>query len=117
MGKAINSILKKISWKTRKWNYKLKLLEIIIGDQFGSWGISIISVHSHFREYSLFKIMLRLPNQTTVRSLTLDDWDFLFLRNSLWKSYDSLSDRKLWNPNGLTRFERVKLSFLDSIFK
>ena len=34
-------LLQKISWRTRKWNLKINLLDVFIHDGDGCWGITI----------------------------------------------------------------------------
>ena len=55
-------LLQKISWRTRKWNLKINLLDVFIHDGDGCWGITIFEVVKDFRPYSLFSFEFRLPN-------------------------------------------------------
>jgi hypothetical protein len=89
---------------------------VYLHDDCGSWGVDIFTITNHYIASSLFSITWRLPNGTDVRKFTIDDFDFLFLRRPLWKSYDRLSDSKLWGME-LTRFAKFKLNILDKIFK
>jgi hypothetical protein len=109
-------LLQKISWRTRRWNLAITLFEVLLHDQHGSWGVNILDFKYKFRSHSLFCIDFRLPNGADVREITIDHFDFLYLRTPLWKAYDSLSDRKLWGSN-LSKIDTIKLTILDKIFK
>src|SRR5210317_1198816 len=102
----LQRLLEKISWKTRNWNLSFSLFTLSLHDQQDSWGFSIFTIHLRLRSYSFLGLEFRLPNKTTVQELSVDWWDFLWLRNYLWKVYDDLSDRKLWGS---------KLGYWDSI--
>jgi hypothetical protein len=109
-------ILEKISWRTRRWNIKFHLLNLYFHDGDESWGFNFFTFCANFKFYSLLSFEFRLPNKTTVKRFTVDDWDFLFLYNPLWNRCDDLSERKLWGSR-LTRWEQFQLSVLDTIFK
>ena len=100
-------ILTEISWKTIRCNYKFHLCDLYLLDQFGTWGIDLITFHSNFKNYSLLSIQIRLPNMTTVKRLSVDRLDLFFLRNHLFMVYNKLEDRMLWSPaafDGITGF-------------
>lgn len=106
--------LEKISWKTRRWNYSFQLLYIGLHDQDESWGFSFFNIIADRKVYSLLRFEFRLPNMTNVRVFSIDAWDFLFLYNYIFRSYDDLSDRELWGSK-LNWFERMKLSIFKKI--
>lgn len=107
-------ILQKVSWVTRKWNFKIQLCDIYINKQ-STWGIEIFNIKNNFKSYSLFSILFRLPNGGSINRLVIDDFDFLFLHQYLWGFYDKLSDRKMWS--GLSKLDSIKLSILEKLFK
>jgi hypothetical protein len=109
-------LLNKISWITRRWNYKFQLLNVYLHDGNESWGIDIATFIINHRASSLFSIMLRFPNLTTVKKLTIDEFDIFYLRKPLYDDYDNLSDSKLWGSK-LTKFQIFRLSILEKIFK
>jgi hypothetical protein len=112
----LQRLLEKISWKTRNWNLSFSLFTLSLHDQQDSWGFSIFTIHLRLRSYSFLGLEFRLPNKTTVQELSVDWWDFLWLRNYLWKVYDDLSDRKLWGSK-LGYWDSIKLITLERIFK
>ena len=109
-------LLQKIAWKTRKWNLKVTLLDILIHDGDGSWGINLLDFEYNYRSHSLFCIDFRLPNGADIKNLTIDHFDFLYLRQPLWRAYDNLSETKLWS-NNLSTFDEIKLVILEKLFK
>lgn len=111
------SILTKISWKTRRWNYKFHLCDLYLRDHLGTWGISLITIHSKFKTYSLFSIQFRLPNLTTVKRLSIDHLDLFFLRNYLFRVYDNLDDRMMWSPGSIRWYERIQLKLFKHLLK
>jgi len=113
----MKKILQKISWKTRRINLKIKFLNFYLHDNYGTWGIDLIGIHLNFRNYSLFRFEFRLPNGTDVRKFTVDNWDILFISRFLWKEYDRLSDHYLWSRNDATGWDKIKLNFLEKLFK
>jgi|TARA_B110000908_G_scaffold153111_1_gene189347 hypothetical protein len=109
-------LLQKIAWKTRKWNLTVTILDIAIHDEQGSWGINLLDFKYNFRSHSLFCIDFRLPNGGDIKYLSVDHFDFLYLRTPLWNAYDSLSDNKLWGAK-LSTIDNIKLAILNKIFK
>jgi len=110
------TFLEKISWKTRRWNFKFHLLNLYLHDGDESWGFNFFTFNVNFRFYSLLSFEFRLPNKTSVKRFTIDEWDFLFLYYPLWNRYDDFSERKLWGSN-LTRWEQFQLDLLGRLFK
>jgi hypothetical protein len=113
----MKKLLERISWLTHKWNYKFQLLDIYLHDNHESWGFSLVTFYKNFVSHSLLAISFRLPNKTHVQRFTIDDWDILYLRSLLWKTYDDLSDSKLWSPYGLSTWDEFRLSILSKLFK
>jgi hypothetical protein len=111
------NILTKIAWKTRRWNYQFDLCKLYLHDQFGTWGIDLIAIHSNFKTYSLFSIQIRLPNLTTVKKLSVDHIDLFFLRNYLFIVYNRLDDKLLWNPNSIQWYHKILLKFFKHVLK
>jgi hypothetical protein len=109
-------LLNKISWMTRRWNYRFQLFNVYLHDENGSWGIDVATFIIDHRASSLFSIMMRLPNFTTIRRLTIDEFDIFYLRRPLYNQYDDLSDAKLWGAK-LTKFQTFRLNILEKLFK
>jgi len=112
----MKSFLEKISWLTRKWNFKFRLFDLYLHDEHDAWGFEFFTVQYNFRAYSALALLVRLPNKTTVQEFTIDDWDFLFLERPIFKLWESLDDRNLWGGN-LNRFEKFTLRILNKIVK
>lgn len=112
----VNSILEKISWKTHKLNLSFDLLQIDLHNNQESWGFKLFNFSVNYYDYSLLAFFFRLPNKTTVKGFTVDHWDFLYLYRPLYKVYDRLNDRELWNPKGFTIIHTIKLKILDKLF-
>lgn len=110
------TLLEKISWKTRRWNFKFHLFNLYLHDGDESWGFNFFTFNVNFRFYSLLSLEFRLPNKTTVKRFVIDDWDFFFINQPLWKRCEDLSERKLWGSK-LTRWEKIQLGILERIFK
>ena len=108
-------VAEEISWRTRQWNFKYSNFELLLNEGGSTWGLKSIIFTVNYREYALLSLEFRLPNKTSVRKLTVDHWDVLFLRNWLWRTYESLSDRDLWSGN-LSTWESIKLRTLDKLF-
>lgn len=112
----MNSILEKISWYTRKWNFKFRLFDLCLRDEFGSWGFEFFTIQYNFTAYSALAIMVRLPNKTSIPKFTIDDWDFLFLERLLYKRWERLHDADIWNAK-LNKFDKLTLKILNKIVK
>lgn len=101
-------LLQKISWKTRRWNLKVNLLDIFIHDGDGCWGFTILEVVKDFRPYSLFSFEFRLPNGADRRVFQVTNWDFLFIATPLIKKINDLDENIMWGHKP-TGFEKVIL--------
>ena len=112
----MNSILEKISWWTRKWNYSFDLLQIDLRDNHGSWGFKVFNFKANFYDHSLLAFYFRLPNKTTVKKFHIDHIDLFYLNRPLYKVYDKLNDRELWMPKSFSKLDKIKLAILDKIF-
>jgi hypothetical protein len=112
----MKSFLEKLSWHTRKLNFKFRLFDLYLHDEFGSWGFEFFTIQYNFTAYSALAIMFRLPNKTTVQRLTVDDWDFLFSERFLNDKHERLRDKQLWNGS-LNSRERFILKILNNIIK
>ena len=113
---GLKRIAHKISWLTRRWDFTFRLFNLYLHDHDGTWGFNFLTFHVNFRYYSLLSLEFRLPNMTTVRSTTIDDWDFLYARNYLSDRLSDLDDRKMWGSK-LTRWESLNLRILNKIFR
>ena len=110
----INKYLEKISWKTRRVSFKFALGYVTY--DAGEFELNLLRIDTgRFTTYSLFKFECRLPNKTTVKRFTVDNWDLFFLKTPLRKYYLHLVDKELWNRYYLTRWERFALSVLSRI--
>ena len=109
-------LLQKISWKTRRWNLKLNLLDIFIHDGADCWGITIFEVVHNFKPYSLFSFEFRLPNGADRKVFQVTNWDFLFLNAFIYNKFDELSESILWGkkPN---LFERLLIKIGNKLYK
>tara|TARA_B100001093_G_scaffold341800_1_gene326589 strand:- start:10125 stop:10472 length:348 start_codon:yes stop_codon:yes gene_type:complete len=112
----VNKILEKISWKTHKWNYSFDLLQIDLHDNQESWGFKFFNLSINYYDHALLAFYFRLPNKTTVKRFSIDHMDFLFLNRPLYKVYDRLNDRELWNPETITTLDKIKIKILNKIF-
>jgi hypothetical protein len=110
----MSKLLEKIAWKTRKFQLKCDLFILYINSD-DTWGFSALNIRYRYIDYSLLSIKINLPNKTYVNRLKLYHWDVLFLRNHLWKTYDNLSDSKLWGSK-LSIINGIKLNILKKIF-
>ncbi len=107
-------ILQKIEWKTRRWNLKINLLDIFLHDGDRCWGFTLLEVVHDFKTRSLLAFEFRLPNGAEVKSFSIDNWDFLFLRSFMYKHWEELDDRKMWS-GPLSRWDEFKLKMLGKI--
>lgn len=112
----MNKLLKKLSWKTRKWNLRVNILDIFIHDGQSSWGFTLFEVVHKFKSYSLLALEFRLPNGADIRIFSIDHWDFLYLKQPLWRYWSNLDDRRLWS-NNLTKFETIAYNTISKLFK
>ena len=111
-------VLERISWETRKWNFKINLFSLLLHSEFNAWGFSLFKISLNHKEYSLLEFKFRLPDKTTVREFTIDDWDILFMRTFIWKRLDALDEKILWRRgDGATKWEKVQLKIYHKLFK
>ena len=109
-------VLEKVSWKTRRVNLKFYLFNLDLHDHNGSWGFCFFRIEKNFNNYSLLSFKFRLPNKTTVKNFTVDEWDILFVRRFLFLTYEDLCEKKIWG-NELSLMDRVNLNILEKLFK
>jgi hypothetical protein len=113
---GINKFLEKVSWKLHRVSFKVSLFTVGYYGDSSAFNFRILTVLNKLRESSLFAFSFRLPNKTYVKRFVVDHWDFLFLRHSLYKKYDSLIDKELWSRNGLTKTEEFTRKVLSKLF-
>jgi hypothetical protein len=111
----MQSFLEKISWKFRRINLAFSPLHIDWSGASSYFSFSIFKIVYNLRSYSLFEVTLRLPNKTTTKYFHVNSWDILFFRNYLFKLYESLSDKDLWNKKSMTSWDKFRLNILDKI--
>lgn len=112
----MKSLLEKISWLTRRWNFKFRVFDLYLRDEFGVWGFELLTIEYNYRAYSALAFLFKLPNKTNVSKFTVEDWDFLFLERPLWNWCENLSEKRLWG-NRLSFFEKIALNILNKIVK
>jgi hypothetical protein len=89
-------LLEKISWRTRRWNCKVTLLNVSLHDTHGCWGIEIGTAAINHRSYSLLSFEFRLPNGADRKVFQVTHWDLFYLRNFMYEWYDNMDDSILW---------------------
>ena len=107
--------LEKISWKFRRIEITFSLMYLNWSGGCSYFNFSICKIQYSLRSYSFFEIAFRLPNKTTTKYFYMHSWDFLFLRNYLYKLHEKLSDQNLWNVRGMSFWDKFKLKILDKI--
>ena len=112
----MKKVLVNISWKMRKTHTRINLFDLYINDSWEGWGFDILNIRYNGKMYSLFKLLLFLPNGAE-RNFVYVSGDFLFLRNKLLKTYDKMLDMELWNSKSFSKFDKLKLDILKFIFK
>jgi hypothetical protein len=112
----INTFLEKVSWKLHRVSFKFSLFTIGYYGDASVFNFRVFTVLNKLQESSLLSFSFRLPNKTYVKRFVVDHWDFLFLRHSLYKKYDSLIDKDLWSRNGMTKMDRLKFKVLRKLF-
>lgn len=112
----MNKLLEKISWKLHRVNFKIKLFTFKYDGGNSSCGFKVLSVVNRLKESSLLSWSFRLPNKTNVKVFVTDHWDFLFLRNYLYKKYERLIEKELWTRRGLTKNENLARRLLSKLF-
>jgi len=109
-------LLQKIAWRTRRWNLKINFFDLFLHDGDGCWGFTLLEVVNNFETRSLLAIEFRLPNGANVKQFTIDNWDILFIRKSLYNHYSELDERQMWlGESSLTSWEKCKLYYLKKI--
>lgn len=112
----VNRFLEKVSWKLHRVNFRLVVFSAGYHGGTSSGHFIFLGVVNHYKESSLLAWSFRLPNKTNVTRFTTDTWDFLYLRNYLYKKYDSLIDKDLWSRNGMTKMDKLKFKVLRKLF-
>jgi hypothetical protein len=112
----INTFLEKVSWKLHRVSFKISLLTIGYYGDSSSFNFRVLTILNKLHESSLLSLSFRLPNKTYVKRFVIDHWDFLFLRHSLYKKYESLIDKSLWTVRGLTKTEEFTCKVLSKLF-
>ena len=112
----INKFLEKVSWKLHRVSFKVSLFTIGYYGDASVFNFRVFTVLNKLQESSLLSFSFRLPNKTYVKRFVVDHWDFLFLRHYLYKKYDSLVDKELWNRDGITKMDNIKLKVLSKLF-
>jgi hypothetical protein len=112
----LNKFFEKVSWKLHRVNFKFNLFSIKYDGSNSAGSFAIFSITRRLRKSSLLSWSFRLPNKTNVKRFVTDSWDFLFLRNYLYKRYESLIDKELWTVRGLTKTEQFKRRILSKLF-
>ena len=107
--------LEKISWKFRRINIAFSLLHINWSGAASYFSFSIFKIVYNLRDYSLFEVVFLFPNKTTQKYFRVYSWDFLFLRGYLSMLAESLSDKKVWNRNRMTSWDKFRLKVLNKI--
>jgi len=113
MNKRIDKFLKKVAWKTRRWNFEISPLHITY--QYSSFEFDLFFVRIGTNFYRLFAIHFRLPNHGYTNVFTVDLWDFLFLRTYLISKQDELEDKSLYSLTPLNFWQRIQLNILNKI--
>lgn len=112
----VNRFLEKVSWKLHRKNFKIVVFSAGFDGSTSSGHFILLGVVDHYKESSLLSWSFRLPNKTNVKRFITDGWDFFYLRNYLYKKYDSLLDKDLWTKSGMTKTDRVKFKILRKLF-
>lgn len=112
----INKFLEKVSWKLHRVSFKVSLFTVGYYGDASAFNFRVFTVLNKLHESSLLSFSFRLPNKTYVKSFVIDHWDFLFLRNYLYKKYERLIDKELWTVRGLTKNENLARRLLSKLF-
>lgn len=112
----VNKFLEKVSWKLHRKNIRLVVFSAGYHGGTSSGHFIFLGVVNHYKESSLLAWSFRLPNKTNIKKFTTDAWDFFYLRNFLYKKYESLIDKELWTIKGLTKMDKLKFKFLRKLF-
>jgi len=108
-------LLQKISWKTRRWNFKINLLDIFLHDGNGCWGFTLLEIVKDYNSYSLLAFEFRLPNGADIKKFKVDNFDILFIGGPLKDWEMKLDDRILWGHKP-TILQRIGLKIVRYIF-
>ena len=112
----VNQLLEKVSWKLHRVNFKFVLFSVKYDGSNSAGSFAFFTITNRLRKSSLLAWSFRLPNKTNVKRFVTDRWDFLFLRNYLYKKFENLIDKELWTIKGLSKWETRKLRFLSKLF-
>lgn len=112
----MNKFLQKIEWYTRRWNFKINLLDIYLHDGDGCWGFTLLEFNRDYRPYALLAFEVRFPNGAERMVTQVTNWDFLFLSTPIWKWVSDTDERKLWRSE-LTKWENFWLNTLSKLYK
>lgn len=112
----VNKFLEKVSWKLHRKNFRLVVFSAGYHGGTSSGHFILLGIVDHYKESSLLAWSFRLPNKTNVKRFTTDAWDFLYLRNFLYKQYEILIEKGLWTRNGMTKMEKFKFKVLRNLF-
>ena len=112
----INKFLEKVSWKLHRVSFKISLFSIGYYGDASAFNFRFFTVLNKLHESSLLAFSFRLPNKTYVKRFVIDHWDFLFLRNYLYKQYESLIDKELWTIRGMSKWDKLKMRILRKFF-
>lgn len=108
-------LLQKIAWKTRRWNFKINLLDIFLHDGYGCWGFTFFKVVKDYKSYALLAFEFRLPNGADIKKFKVDNFDILFIGNPSKEWKMDLEDSILWGYKP-TILQRIGLKIVGYIF-
>lgn len=109
-------LLRKISWKTRRWNLKISLFELALHDNSQCWGFSLLRITNNYNSYSLLEYEFRLPNGAERNTFQITNWDVLFFKTPLIKWYLNIDENLMWGCKP-TKIEMIAHSVLSKVFK
>jgi len=109
-------ILQKLSWLTRKLTMEINIIKIMLSNGFEEWGVDFLNIQYGLRSYSLFKLVIRLPNGGSINRVTYE-LDLLFLGEWFREKYMDISESLLWNPNTVTKKEKLLHGMLKVLFE
>jgi len=108
-------LLQKVSWKTRKWNLQINLLDIYLHDGDGCWGFNLLQIRKNYIVSCLLAFECRLPNGTNVKRFTVDNFDILFLGKPSRTWMENMNESELWGYKK-TKSETILYKILHFIF-
>ena len=109
----MRTLLEKISWKTRRWNIGFTLFRLMHTSNIIE--IDLCSFLINLKYYSLLSFHFRLPNKTNVKEFVIDRWDIFFTYTFLYKRWESLDDKNIWNKNSMNIWDKLQLKILNKI--